>query len=132
MSYLSAQLEIHNRLKVEWASATPIAWPNVKFDRPEGNWIRLTVKEGNAYNTEIGNIIKTIRTPGVIYIQVFSKQGKGIKGPSDLAETLKLMFNNWCGDTVRCRAASVKDIGPDNEGFYQINVEVPYIRHELI
>lgn len=136
MSYAAADAEIRNRLIAIWAGATPIAWPNVSFEppNPASPWIRFAVIDGDARILELGaNKIKTAhRMPGLIVIQLFDALQAGDGPIRTLADTAAAIFRNWGGATVQCFAATVKTIGDDGKGWYQVNVSIPFTRDELL
>lgn len=133
MSFADGQSQIRARLAAQWGITTPVDWPNSGFVPVIGvPWIRLKVKEGRTRQVDIGDRKKTFRTPGFIYVQVFTATNIG-NGPAlALGDQVAAIFRNWCGSSVKCYAASVQDIGPDEKGWYQVNVEVPFVRDELI
>jgi len=49
---------------------------------------------------------------------------------SALAEKVRIIFNNWHSDVVRCNYARVKHVGVDRQGWYQVNVAIPFRRDE--
>lgn len=134
MSYLNEHNQIRGRLNTSWANATPIAWPNLNFTppNPQVPWIRLFISDGDSNQIDLGANPATIRYAGLIFIQVFTKVDEGDAEALQLADSAKNIFHNWCGETVRCRAAKVKVIGNDGFGWYQINVAIPFYRDEQI
>jgi|SRR6185369_2609672 len=133
MSYLSQHNEIRKRLYDAWGSTTPIAWPNKEFTppNPQAPWIRLSINDGEANQINLGSTPSTIRYFGIIYFQVFVVQDKGDTQALTLADQLISYFHNWCGVNVRCRAAKVKIVG-NSDGWFQVNVSVPFYRDEQI
>lgn len=134
MSYAEAHNEIREHLFMSWADATPIAWPNVNFTppNPQSSWIRLSISDGDSNQMELGSNPATIRYAGIIYVQIFTRLDIGDAVALQLADTVKQIFNNWCGVSVRCRAAKIKVIGNDGNGWYQVNVVVPFYRDERL
>lgn len=134
MSFISAHNEIRTRLNTEWANATPIAFPNVSFNPPSppSVWIRLTVNDGESQQIDIGSKPATIRYAGVIFVQIFTVSNKGDAEALTLADNVKTIFNNWNGVNVVCRAAKIINVGNDGQGWYQVNVAIPFIRDEQL
>ena len=133
MSYVDEHNQIRARFNAEWADALPVAWPNKAFtpvtDTP---WVRFTIIDNPQYQVEIGNAVKTFRNTGLILIQIFADLDDGSTVPLTHADTIAAIFRNWCGTSVKCRAASINNIGSDGNGWYQVNVSIPFVRDELI
>lgn len=124
--------EIRGRLKTVWGSTTPIAWPNDDFTppNPPTNWIRLTINDGESHQLGLGALPAVTRYYGNIIVQIFTLQDKGDAPALILADSVKAVFHNWCGVAVSCRQAKIKTVGNDGNGWYQINVNIPFIRDE--
>jgi hypothetical protein len=127
--------ELRNKYNTGTATWTvpPTEFPNEDFDRPGSNaetpsvlWTRFTVVFGESRAMDIGSPVKTFRTPGVLIIQFFAPTGTGTITVRKKADALADIFRNWCGATVRCREASVIDIGTDRNGWYQVNLNVSF------
>lgn len=130
MSYLAQDNEIQTKFRTSWGTTTPISWPNVDFTPPDGSWCRFSVNDGESGQIGLGSLPATIRYSGTIYIQIFTKQNIGTSAALTLADQAKLIFNNWCGTTVACYAARVKKVGNTTDGWYQVNVSIPFRRDE--
>lgn len=132
MSYANAYNELRGRFNTLWGSTTPIAWPNAAFTTPLVPWVRFTVRSGEANQLTFGASTNNFRHSGVIIIQVFTLLDTGEALALQHADQIASIFRNWCGQSVRCRTPSVKDIGNDGEGWYQVNVVVPFQWDELL
>jgi hypothetical protein len=133
MSYVNEHNQIRARFNTIWDDTLPVAWPNKAFtpiiDSP---WVRLTIIDNPQYQVEIGNAAKTFRNTGLIVVQVFTTLDEGDSVALGHADTIAAIFRNWCGTSVKCRAASIFNIGNDGNGWYQVNVSIPFVRDELI
>lgn len=136
MGYATAHNELRNRFNSQWGVTTPIAWPNVKFDVPAPStyWCRFAISDftGNeGTQNSIGGITNNNRYTGSVIVQLFGPLDKGNGQLLAYADQVLSIFGNWGGTNIQCRRGYVKDIGPDGQGFYQINVTVPFRRDEL-
>jgi len=133
MSYDAASSEIRARLKAQWAARTPISWPNISFKppNPAAPWMRFTIKEGEAQRVSIGSSTNDYRHPGIITLQLFDALGGGDGPLTRLADQAAGYFQSWAGANVVCQTATVNTIGDDGEGWYQINVTIPYYWDDL-
>ncbi len=138
MSYEAGHNEIRKRLKDNLpVSIDPnlnVNWPNVSFTppNPPAIWMRVNIFSGEAVQLTIGSVTNAHRFPGVIVIQIFAPLNAGDKDILAMADTVAGIFRNWCGTTVSCGTATVKAIGPDGQGWYQVNVVIRFHRDELM
>jgi hypothetical protein len=132
VSYESEHSQLRVRFNDQFSSA-PIAWPNVEFTPPvRSPWVRFNVLDADSFQTTIGATTNNHRFVGIVVINIFVPLDVGNASALAMADVVAAIFRNWCGSTVRCRAASVKDLGPDGNGWYQVNVVVPFQRDELL
>jgi hypothetical protein len=134
MSYSDEHAQLRARMK-ETADGLGIvvAWPNTNFKpNPTKTWFQFWIVNGASQQMSIGASQKDHRFPGIVVVQIFSVMGKGDGEGTRLADSVASAFRNWCGTTVRCKEASIKAIGPDGNGWYQINVSIPFHRDELL
>jgi len=132
MSYSDESTQIQNRFK-SLIGTTPVEYPNISLTpTPSVLWVRLTVLNGESRQTTIGETTNNHRMVGLIVVQIFGEKNKGNSETLAMADAVAAIFRNWCGSTVRCQAATVKEVGPDGLGRYQVNVSVPFKRDELL
>jgi hypothetical protein len=129
MSSVSVYQEF--RKKYVEVCSLPTEYPNEEFTRPNSLWARFTVIEGEEQQLDIGSELKTFRTPGLLIVQLFAPLNSGSIGILSQADVIADAFRNWGGPTLTCRAATVKEIGNDGYGYYQVNVTVPFHIDEL-
>lgn len=138
MSYRVAHNALRDRFAVQWANALPVAWPNVSFTvpSPASSWCRFnisdTIDDIAGSQISIGGRTNINRYTGTIIVQLFGPLDKGNGALLGHADTILGIFGNWGGVNIQCRRGFIKDIGPDGNGFYQINVVVPFVRNEII
>ena len=92
-------------------------------------WCRASIAQGDrAHATQSG----TIRSAGLLFIQVFTDDGIGPKDARDLADSLAAHLDGHITGALVLRAAHMRDnlpgeavTGP-SDGWYQINVTVPW------
>lgn len=132
---MSFQVE-HNELRTRFSQqigTTPVAWPNVAYVPIVGTlWVRFNVVDGESTRTTIGATTNNVRSLGLVIVQIFAPLDKGNAAALAKADAVAAIFRDWCGSTVRCRTPSIKEVGPDGNGWYQVNVSVPFQRDELL
>ncbi len=116
-----------------WAGATPIAYENEKFTPPDdAAYVSLVVRPDDAFQHEIGATKVTFRQPGLIFVMIFSPPDGGNKAAlvlADLAaDTFRRQSSMFTDGRILYRAPSIKPIGITDEGYFHVNVVIPYIR----
>lgn len=109
-----------------------IATPNKPFTVPptaNQPWCRISFTDGTNERRSIGGdeVCVRFQRRARFVVQIFSKQGVGMKSVADLAEAVADLYEKQSGDRpVSYDAPSVNDIGIDPDGWDQYNVSVPY------
>lgn len=126
MPALTIFKEFRDRYKLN--NIVPTEYPNEPFTRPvpPALWARFNVLEGDENALDIGSTTKSFRTVGLLSIQLFAPSDKGSVDILTQADTIADIFRNWNGDTVTCREAKINKIGNTEDGWYQVNVTVPF------
>lgn len=113
-----------------WITKPYTAFPNELFTppNPPALWARVTIIGGEEQRMDIGTgpSNRTYRKPGVLIIQLFAPLNKGNNAVLLKADEVSDLFRNWCGATITCGASSTDDVGDDGNGYYQVNVTVPF------
>lgn len=98
---------------------------NRNFIPPKtGVWIRPTVL-GGVNHIACMNEKPHIREVGTLIIQVFDRENAGTADLKRQADSLAQHFSCVLLDSLELLAPSINDVGV-NDGFYQINVSIPY------
>jgi len=117
-----------------WAGATPIAYENEVFTPPtDGAYASLIVRPDDAFQHELGTAAGAhFRHPGLIFIMIFSPPDQGNAAALALADTAAAIFrrqrSTFTDGRILYRAPSVTPIGITDEGYFHVNVVIPYIR----
>jgi hypothetical protein len=122
---------IYQELRAKYAtiaSLPPTEYPNETFNKPSPAtiWARFNILEGDEQQIDIGAPSKIFRHSGILTVQVFAPLNNGAVSAIKVADAIADTFRNWCGVTVTCRNASVRSIGNDGFGWYQINITIPF------
>lgn len=119
------QLVMEHFITWQGFDKTRTARANRDFIPPtEGVWLRIHVVGG------ISQIASVSHTPCVLYtgtvvVQLFERENSGTKTIKQQADSLALHLNCVQLAGLELLAASIINVGTD-DGFYQINVSVPY------
>lgn len=125
--------EIRTLFNTGWAGATPVAYENERFTPPaDASFVKLFVKPDDAFQHEIGSTQVTFRQPGLIFVMIFSPSDKGNNAALTLADKAAVIFrrqsSSFTDGRILYRAPSIKAIGITDEGYFHVNVVIPYIR----
>lgn len=123
----NAQQLIEQKFNTAWNAATPIAFDNVEFDPPAtvDQWVRLNVLDEAAFVAGMGGGVNLYRHPGIVIVQVFIRDGSGIREAKQLADTVAAIFRGANENGILYRAPYVETVGPNN-GWFQVNVNIPF------
>lgn len=118
------------RLNAGWTT-TPIRYENVAFIETNEPYVALYVLDGEGHQISLGTVALR-RWVGVIFVQIFVKQDTGSRLAKSYANTIGALFDRaefsvGVSGLIRCRVPSIHEVGITN-GWYQINVSVPFIR----
>ena len=99
---------------------------NRKFEVPSaGVWSRVTIKGGINSIASMSDK-PCIKEVGMVIIQLFERIGCGTKTIKEQADSLANHLGCYTVDKLELLAPSIIDLGDDGNGFYQINVSIPY------
>ena len=136
---VSERTALYNLFNTTWSGldpAVPVITPNEKSLDQTDEWVRFTIKAGNAEVLEIGDPKRYTRTIGVVIIQVFVRPDTGDGRARELCDTIEGIFRNAeasiTDGSIRFREPTSTEVGlAENEAYYQMNVTVPYYRDEV-
>ena len=125
----SAKIEnlILSRIK-DWQNFDDkrIVRTNRKFETPKtGVWSRVTIKGGINSIASMSDK-PCIKEVGTVIIQLFESIGNGTHAIKIQADSLAHHLGCYTIDKLELLAPSIIDVGDDGNGFYQINVSIPY------
>lgn len=131
MNFEDATAAILEEFATAWVNTTPVAWPNIPFDPPENaSWVRVTVLHAEARQVSLGSA-KVYRRPGVVIVQVFVPEATAGQPALALADqVVTALQGKQLTGGVQLQTASIREVGPDQRGAYQINVSVPFTYSE--
>jgi hypothetical protein len=117
--------ELRKRYETAW-TPPPTEFPNEVFAKPKDYWCRFNPIAYREDAMDIGSTTKTFRIVGDLVIQMFAPMGQGGITLMKKADIVADAFRFWSGTSVTCKSATVKNIGNDGFGWYQINVIIPF------
>ena len=131
MSFENECALLEARFATSWSTATPIAWDNVTYKPVAGTpFVRFRVINGFSSQKTTGPT-PLYRSDGIVNISIFANLGGGRKAADLYSDRAAGIFRGWSSSGLTCRAPYVTRFG-EEDGWYQINVTVPYFRNEYI
>lgn len=128
MGFAAVEKDIVSRFQSNWGTTT--RWTtdgDVGFDPPNNAaWVRVSVRDGDSEQVSLGNTPR-FRHYGTIIIQVFVRRDSGSRLAKTHADTISAYYRNstFGTPTIYCRAPYITNVG-EREGWYQVNVNIPY------
>lgn len=118
---------IEHHFDEQWAARTPINWDNDNA-APTGNHVAFTIIHATAGYSNLGNGdgTSTSYRTGLVTVQVFTRQGTGTETSRDLSLQARQILEGFRSGSLRLKAGVARQIGEDNNGFWQANVDVPF------
>jgi hypothetical protein len=116
-----------------WGSTTAIAYENEPFTpQSDEPYVSLIIRPDDAFQHEIGSTKVTFRQPGLIFVMIFTPPDQGNAGAIALGEKAAVIFrrqsSTFTDGRILYRAPSVQPIGITDEGWFHVNVVIPYLR----
>lgn len=129
MNINQAEADIRAFFKAAWVAAgfnaSYIAWPDVKFTVPEGQtWVRFNCQENDGRQVSMGSPgSNRFRQFGQVILQIFQPAGQGSKDArTKAAAALDAFKGAVTSSGVHFQNVYGRQVGNDENGFYQINV----------
>lgn len=131
MSFADAENALQEYFKVQWDQLTPVAWPDVAFQKPDATWVRFGMTNNIGRQASTGSPgSNRFRRMGIVTIQVFAKANQGGVDARLKADRAVDIFMGLCPGFTFWNA-NAKEIGPDGHGWYQWNVTAEY-KYDII
>jgi len=108
-----------------------IAWPNAPFTPTTGvPWVRFSIQQAPAEQIGFGSSSVRDRHYGTVFVQVFVPVETAVQTAMQIADDAAAALRRYSTTGLFTRSASIQDVGPTPDGWYQVNVSVPYQRDE--
>lgn len=134
MNFDQAEAEIRKFFDDAWSDATEIAWPDKKFAVPENEtWVRFNCQENDGRQATMGSPgSNRFRQFGIVTIQVFQPQDQGSTDAREKAAIALTAFKGGVTTNgVHFFDVYGRQVGNDENGFYQINVIASFYYDEI-
>jgi hypothetical protein len=131
--YVDENTAIRTLFNAGWGATTRIGYENEKFvPEADETYVNVMIRPDDAAQHEIGSTQVTFRHPGLIFVRVYSPPDKGNAAALALADQAAVIFRRqqsvFTDGRILYRAPTVTPVGISDEGYFQVNVVIPYIR----
>jgi len=111
----------------------PVAYDNQKpnfVPEEQDVWVRISILNGARDQISMGDT-KVIRSIGVVSFQIFARENKGSTDARTIADAISNVFDLQRVENMQFKTSYIGGILL-NQGFYQLNLNVPYFRNEIV
>ena len=117
----------------DWGTTTPYWFDNEVADTEEvAEWCRLTVRHSLASQETLGiNGNRKFDRAGRVIIQIFVKLGAATTRLDELSTKVIEIFEGKTIGGILFTAVTVREIGEDNQKWFNVNVEAPFNYTEI-
>lgn len=125
MDIKDVRTTIQSAFDTLWASETPIAWDNVRFDSDTTEFVRLSIQWNDGEQASLGGIgNRLFRQDGFVFLQVFTELNEN---PQRNDELLQKAFDHFVTPLagIRYYNPKPKHVGPSGN-YYQQNIIVQF------
>lgn len=130
---MAAATNINTIVKGIWSTwtLTQTAYENKKFvPVTRDPWCRLFISQGTSQIISLG-VPSLDRHYGLVYVQVFVPMGESGERARFLADKAADMFRKVSTDGVTFNLPYTNVIGDNGEGWWLVNVAIPYSLDEV-
>lgn len=116
---------------VQYGNLTILKKGNVSLPTPYKGvqFVRLNLIGGTSEQREVGRNITTIN--GTININIFTAQDSGSQQARTVVDEIFPIFNAVVFNGITTGPATVRELPPNN-GWYNINISIPYVWYHCI
>ena len=133
MNYTAATKAIIKFFAQAWGTTTDVAYPDVAFKIPANKtWVRFNLQHYSGRQASIGAPgSNRFRRDGLITAQVFSVEKNAAADALLKADQIVDIFQGVSNGGITYFDVQLKEIGPDGNGWHQINV-LAYFQYDRI
>ena len=134
VGYADENTAIRTLFNTGWGATTQIAYENEKFVPTAGTaFVSLHIRPDGSSQIELGDSNGVhFRHPGLIFVMIFTPPDQGNNAALVLADQAADIFrrqtSTFANGKISYRAPNVEPLGITDEGYFQVNVVIPYTR----
>lgn len=129
---VEVQTAIETRLRDQWPTLwdetekVAIVYENTGQEEPQVPYLKFFIRHGPTQEQGYGGGRILYRRFGAIVVQCFTSLGSGVLLARKIAAMIGRIFEGQKFSGVTCREAAMTEVGPNQEGEYQVNVRVEF------
>jgi hypothetical protein len=135
MSYATERSAIEARWLAVWGASPVTAYGKQPFNPPATSWARLTIKDGEGNQIELGGTgTEMHRYAGVVIIEIYVPGGNGAEHTlRGLVDTACGVFRRWASTSpqILFRTPYVADEGMADPPWIKATIHCPFQRDEF-
>lgn len=127
MTFAVCAKDIETRFSANWTATRWTTDGDNSFKPPINSaWVRLVMVDGLTDQISLGNAPR-FRHYGTIVFQIYVPESSGARVARTHADTIAVIFRNkyFGNPIISCGSPRLTNIG-ENQGWYQINLSVPF------
>ena len=134
VGYVEENTAIRTLFNTGWGATTDIVYENEKYvPEADKSFVAVDIRPDDAAAIELGVAQGGHhRHPGLIFIRVFTPPDRGTAEGLSLADQAADIFraarSSFTDGRILYRTPTVTPIGVTDEGYFQVNVVIPYAR----
>jgi hypothetical protein len=127
MTFDANRISIENHIGSNWTT-TPVLYTG-EPPQHANEWIRVRITDLRSDQASMGSSAVKYRHFGILIIEIYVTEQTGSGVATRYGDTLAALFRGETVGDALFRAPVVRQIGRD-EGWYRVNVEIPFQRDE--
>ncbi len=129
-----AREAIYAAFATGWGTRCAYTFDNESFDPPTGaDWVLVAVRHSASTQRSLGSVgNRKFRRAGRVFVQCFSPLDGGTAASDILSRAARNIFEGVSLDPERVVFTDVvvREVGPTDDGLYQVNVEAAFTYDE--
>lgn len=132
MNVLNGTNTMQGYFTSQWASATPIRYPDDPRAVPNEPWVRMIIKHDSGDQATMGDPGNNrFRRTGVITFQIFQQEGQYGTIAKSHAKDIMAIYTGTTNSDIMYINPILREVGNDGHGWYQVNVVVKFQYDEI-
>jgi len=130
VNVIDAREAIYATFVAAWGTTSALTLDGEAFSPPAGApFVRLAVRHTGSQQESLGDVgNRKFNRVGSVFVQVFAPKDQGARVADQLAHAARAILEgtHFSGSDIRIFAAATRELGPDEDGYYQVNVEAAF------
>lgn len=127
----SVQTALETHIEAQLAAIAKKVYENAETPSPDlfDEWVRFSVSFGESKRLHLGT--GAYRHPGILFAQIFTKQGSGINRGVEIADLITAALRDQVVSNINLLVSSVIKVPFADGGWSQVQVSTPFYIDEV-